>query len=456
MRVTKGLRRVKEPAMPFSHLPAYLTTFFLWLASVLDPRLRPRFATLLRGALFADGRRTVTTWIRAADLSGDFRRAYSTIASSGRQVRFQGSAAFQQLRPLLDPRRLLVAVDDTPTPRYGPRVQGAGLHHNPGPGPAGEAFVYGHVFVTVAALGRHPARGTIALPVWSQLYVRAKNLPSLPREDGWTFRTKLQLAAEQLVWLKAAAGGRFAASWVAADGGYAKREFLRAAKGQGMVVVSRLRKDAALWSVPEGRRRPGQRGPLPVYGKQRISLAKRAGQSRGWQQVACVQYGREVQKTIKTFVATWRPAGGPIRVVLVQEEAGWLALFSTDPEATAVEVLEAAADRGAIEQTFKDVKEVWGAGQQQVRNVWASAGCFNINGWLYSAVERWAWDKPEEELVDRSGSPWDAQERRPSHAEKRKALRRAVLREEIRARLERATDPTEFQAVLESLLRRAA
>src|SRR5262245_59097667 len=120
MRVTHCLHRVKEPAMTFLHLPQALTTFFRWLASVLDPRIRRRFVALLRGALFADGRRTVTTWIRTADLADDFRRVYSTVASSGQQIRFQGSAAFQQLRPLLDPQRLLVAVDDTPTPRYGP------------------------------------------------------------------------------------------------------------------------------------------------------------------------------------------------------------------------------------------------------------------------------------------------------------------------------------------------
>ena len=398
----------------------------------------------------------MTTWIRAADLADDFRRVYPTLASSGRHVRFQGAAAFQQLRPLLDQRRLLVAVDDTPTPRYGPCVQGAGIHHNPSPGPAGEAFVYGHVFVTLAALAKHPRWGTIALPVWSQLYVRAKNLSSLPGEYGWTFRTKLQLAAEQLAWLKQAAAGRFASIWVAADGGDAKREFLRAATQQGMVVVSRLRQDAALWSIPDGVRRPGQRGPLPTYGPARISLAKRAGQSRGWQRLACVQYGQPVTKTIKTFTATWRPAGGRIRVVIVREDDGGRAFFCTDPRATAGEILEAAADRGAIEQSFKDVKEVWGAGQQQVRNVWASVGCFNINGWLFSAVERWAWQQAEEGLVDRSASPWETEARRPSHAEKRKALRRGVLREEIQARLEQATDPTELQAVVELLLQRAA
>jgi hypothetical protein len=137
----------------------------------------------------------------------------------------------------------------------------------------------------------------------------------------------------------------------------------------------------------------------------RISLAKRAGQKGGWQQVECVQYGERVTKTIKTFLATWKPAGGVIRVVIVKEEDGWLPFFSTDPAVSAEEVLEAMADRGSHEQTNKDVKEVWGAGQQQVRNVHSSEGCFNLNLWMHSLVEAWAWDKEEDELVDRSASP---------------------------------------------------
>lgn len=198
----------------------------------------------------------------------------------------------------------------------------------------------------------------------------------------------------------------------------------------GRVVVGRLRKDAALRSLP-GPKPPSRRGPQATYGKQRLSLAKRAGQARGWQEVKCVQYGEEVTKTVKTFQATWRPAGGAVRVVIVREDDGWLPYFCTDPGASAEEVLEAAADRTAIEQTFKDVKEVRWAGQQQVRNVHSNEACFNINLWMYSLVEAWAWSKQEEEVVDRSACPWDNQPRRASHADKRKALQREVLRAEI-------------------------
>ena len=42
-------------------------------------------------------------------------------------------------------------------------------------------------------------------------------------------------------------------------------------------------------------------------------------------------------------------------------------------------------------------------------NVYANVGAFNLNGWMYSSVEAWAWERSEEELVDRSASPWDRQ-----------------------------------------------
>src|SRR5262249_60219530 len=107
------------------------------------------------------------------------------------------------------------------------------------------------------------------------------------------------------------------------------------------------------------------RGTMPAYGKNRISLAKRAGQTRGWQQVQCVQYDQTVTKTIKTFLATYRPAGGAIRVVIVKEEDGWIPFFSIDPDVTAVEILEGMADRGAGEQVNRDVEEDWGEGEQE-------------------------------------------------------------------------------------------
>lgn len=440
--------------MPLSYLPALVASCFTRLATALDPRSAVRLPLLLCGLLLAAGRRTCTSWFRAAGIGDDFRRAYNVVWACGRRSDVVAARLLPTLDPLLAGDRLLLAFDDTPTARSGPCIEGAGLHHNPTPGPAGEKFVYGHVWVTLAALAKHPERGTIALPLLNRLYIRQKDLDKLEADRRVPFRTKLELAAEQLHWACLWRKQRYAEVWAVVDGGYSKRPFLRQARKEGVVVVGRLAKNAALWSLPETPP-PGRPGPKPTYGKQRLVLHLRAGQQRGWEQVECVQYRKKVTKTVKTFLATWKPAGGLIRVVIVREEDGWRAYFCTKAEATVAEVLEAVADRGALEETNKDVKEIWGADQQQVRNLSANVGCFNLNGWMYSLVEAWAWGRPDEELVDRSHSPWDDSTRRPSHADKRKALQREVLREEIQALLASGAGEAEWQEWAERVLRLA-
>ena len=44
-----------------------------------------------------------------------------------------------------------------------------------------------------------------------------------------------------------------------------------------------------------------------------LELAKRAGQRRGWSTGTFALYGRPTAKRYKTFLATWKPAGGVIR-----------------------------------------------------------------------------------------------------------------------------------------------
>jgi len=429
--------------------------WFSRLAFALDRRSAPRLALLFLGAVLARGRRTVTSWIRAAGLSDQFRPCYTAVAAAGKKA--ESVAAYlvtAVVKPLLGGvERLTLALDDTPTPRYGPHVQGAGVHHNPTPGPAGSAYLYGHVFVVLGLLVAHPAGGVIALPLLARLYVRKKDLPGIDPKHRPEFRTKLVLAVELLRWAKLWLGPLGKPLWVVADGAYAKRASLKPAQALGMTVVSRLRCDAALWSLPPVVP-PDQRGPgrPRVYGTERISLAKRAGQRRGWTTESFTLYGERVTKRYKTFLATWKPAGGVIRVVLVDEPTGWRAYFCTDPAATVADILATVADRFSLEITFRDCQEIVGAGQQQVRFVWATIGAFHICLWTFTMTEAWAWCRPADDLVDRSDSPWDSPLRRPSHADKRRAWRRALLGEEIRAVLRLGVTEEEIQATAERLL----
>ena len=441
------------------HLPPELVLCITHLSQPLHARLAGRLLPLLTGMLFARGRRTVASWLRAGGLGDDYRAYYYFLGSLGRNVKSVAARLLRHAVSALEPgERLLFALDDTPTQRYGPHVEGAGLHHNPTPGPADQQFLYGHVWVTVAWVVRHPHWGTIGLPLRALLYVRRKQIALLQRLYGVTFQTKLEMAAELVEWLVLWLRFLGKALWVVADGAFAKRPFLRRALAAGVVVVSRLRKDAALRSLPE-RPRPGgppRRGPKPKYGPKALSLAKRAAHRHGWQTGEFVLYGKKVIKTYKTFLATYAPVGGVIRVVLVREEGRWEAFFCTDPAATVAQILEAFADRAAIEQDFHDLKEVHGAGQQQVRHYWANVAVYHLNLWLHTLIELWAWGRSHAELCDRRPSPWDNPERRPSHADRRNALRRQCIETEIRCGGGRRRLAPKFRGLVRRLLKLVA
>jgi hypothetical protein len=405
-----------------------------WLAAGLHARNRWRLPVLLTGILFAHGRRTVTTWLRAAGVSPDFQDYFYFLAALGRKTKIVATQLLVLLlRTLPLPDRILAVIDDTPTKRYGPKVEGADIHHNPTPGPADQKYLYGHIWVTLSLAVRHPRFGPLALPLRAMLYVRQKTMASIPKWRDWTFATKLVLAARLVEWIAPIIKKAGKTLWIVVDGGYVKTPFLKRALRAGATVIGRLRKDAALRDLPRALRR-GQRrgrGRPPKYGKNKINLAKRAAHRQGWETAVCAVYGKKVTKHYKTFLATYRPVGGMIRVVIVEEEHDWYPFFSTDPDATAVEIIEAFADRATIEQDFHDVKEVWGAGQQQVRNIWCNVAVYHLNLWSHTLVELWSWNRSHAVLCDRSQSPWDDAERRPSHADRRKALRRNIMDHEL-------------------------
>ena len=310
-------------------------------------------------------------------------------------------------------------------------------------------------FCTDTLALRHPEWGPLALPLRAMLYVRRKTMPTIPKSRRWQrFATKLQLAARLVEWIVPILKTAGKTVWIVIDGGYTKRPFLKRALKTGVTIVGRLRKDAALRDVPpklkKGQRRG--RGRPRTYGKNKLSLAKRAGQKGGWQTVDCTVYGQAVTKTYKTFLATYGPVGGLIRVVLVKEDHGWFAFFCTDLNAGVEEILEAFADRATIEQDFHDVKEVWGSGQQQVRNIWTNLAVYNLNLWMHTLVELWSWDRSHQQLCDRSDSPWDDAGRRPSHADRRKALRKQIFRNELSTITDTESLPPKIIQLAESLM----
>ena len=170
-----------------------------WLAAGLHGRSRWRLSLVIMGIVFAHGRRTVTTWLRAVGINDDFADYYYFLQPLGRKATHLAARLLTLLLLRLETGdRLQFVIDDSPTKRYGPKVQGAGIHHNPTPGPADQKFLYGHIWVTFSLVLRHPLWHTIGLPLLGLMYVRAKDLPGINPKHRPEFRTKLELALELL------------------------------------------------------------------------------------------------------------------------------------------------------------------------------------------------------------------------------------------------------------------
>ena len=411
------------------------------LAGHLHGRNAWRLQRLIVGVVLAQGRRTVTSWFRAAGITRGYRSYYYFLAALGLKVQDLGlsilSLTIQRI-PITE--RLTLALDDTPTKRHGPEIEGAGRHHNPTPGPSGSKTLYGHNWVVLARLVKQAHSNIIGLPLWASLYVRKCDVPDLPRDvTSWEFQTKLELAATMIGATAESLKQQWQGPvWLLTDGGYAKRPVYAATKKAGWVMVTRLRRDAHLNDLPpvlkKGQKRG--RGRPRTYGPNRIKLTLRAGQKRGWEAIDIVTSKGLVKRwEVKSFLATWRVAGGVVRVVLVREESdpsSWRAYVCNDPEATVQEIAQGVADRWGIEQVFHDVKENERIGQVQLRKVWSNVGAFNLGLWVNSLVELWAWSRDQASLVDRSASPWDDANRRASHGDRRKALQQELLDCEFR------------------------
>lgn len=435
-------------------------TFAAAMSKMLDRRVAFRLPIVLAGAILAGGRRTAASWFRCAGVTDDWDRFYDLLQSIGKN-------ALSLMLPLLafifrkfDPGEhgyWTLVIDDSPTKRFGPYVEAANIHHNPTPSPGDGEWLYGHNWVCLAMVLSHPMFGMIAMPLLSHLYVRKVDVEALNARHGWEFRTKHQLALDlcrQVMQTLKALGSK-AGFIVVFDGAYAAKSLVRPLIAQGATVVTRLRSDAKLFDLPVDT--PGQRGRPRKYGKNRISLKKRAADRRGWQSILYSCRGKMVEGRYKTFLATSHVVGGTVRVVLLEHRKGnWAAYISSDTSMSVALILKTVSDRWAIEEHFHDVKEIWGAGEQQVRNLWSNVGCWHLCGWLYTMVELECWDEASEQLVDRRDRPWDNPDRRPSHNDRRRMIARKMLREAFLHDLPSTPDEHKIREQFERLLGLAA
>jgi SRSO17 transposase len=429
------------------------------LAKVLPMKTQPFFLSLLLGALLAIARRrTVTQWLKAAQISDDFRQAFYHIPHVGRKGReiFDEllKLILEQLGPILmASSKIRLVLDDSPTKRYGKKIEGAGYHHNPTPGRTDAEICFGHSWVVAVLVVTHPLFGEISFPVDAELYLRQKEIDKLNEKYHRPFKTKTTIVVEMVKRLVPKFAAFEKPVEVIVDGGYAKDTVLLPLCAlNNVTTITRLRRDAVLFEIPPKPEKKG-RGRPKVYGN-RIDVKAKVKSNHGWRFVECRQYGKVVTKMVKCFTATSKlTRGQAIKVVLIKEdEKTCVSLMSTDARQGVKEILESYGVRFGIEGVFKDLKEIWGWGKQELRLLESNEAATVMNMVLYGLTELATWNGSQEELVDRKACPWDDACRRPSHADRRHYLRHGFLASEFYAALNSQPITTKLKSALKRLI----
>jgi hypothetical protein len=213
--------------------------------------------------------------------------------------------------------------------------------------------------------------------------------------------------------------------------------------------TTRLRKDAALYAPPPPR--TGRRGRPALKGKKLPKLADLAAAAT-FTPTTVHRYGTDATVYTATLGCLWYSVFGsqPVTVVLVREQdssRGYdLALVTTDPRATAGQVVERYAARWTVEVAIEDAKQLVGVGQAHNRKALAVERTVPFGLACQTLAVCWyatAGHQPEDVAEHRARRPWYTTKTNPSTSDMLAKLRRVLIA--ARFHLARPEQPTQAE-----------
>jgi hypothetical protein len=313
----------------------------------------------------------VTSLLRIVGLSGERRFVnYHRVLNRARWS--ERGAARLLLRLLLAafaPRGpVLLGLDDTIERRRGQRITARGIYRDPvRSSHAHFVKASGLRWISLMLLAPIPWAGRVwALPFLTVLAPSEQ----YAQERGRRHKTLTDWARQMV---------RQARRWMpdrelvlVADSSFAALELLAALMRQGVICLTRLRLDAALYE-PAPPRRAGTMGRPRTKGRRLPNLADvLAAAATRWQRVR-VPGWYEGDRLIEFCSATavWRHAGlpvVPIRWLLLRDPRGRFdpqALLCTDPVRQPLQILTWYVRRWQVEVTFREVRDHLGGETQR-------------------------------------------------------------------------------------------
>ena len=353
-------------------LPPRFAAMILSFAPLFFQRSWHHAEVLLIGAIVAPGKRTVTSLLRISGLARErrfvnFHRVLNRAAwcprAASRLLLGSLIAAFAPGGPVV------LGIDDTIERRRGRRILAKGIYRDPVRSSHGH-FVKasGLRWLSLMLLAPIPWAGRVwALPFLTALAPSER----FCREHGRRHKRLTDWARQLVLQARRWLPGRELV--LVGDSGFAALELLAALGRHGVVGVTRLRLDAALYD-PAPLRAPGTKGRPRTTGARLPNLSEvLTSAETGWRRVTVPGWYGEGERLVEVCSATavWRHSGMPvvpIRWVLIRDPRGRFnpqALLCTDPRCSPEGIIGWFVQRWQLEVTFQETRAHLGVETQR-------------------------------------------------------------------------------------------
>jgi hypothetical protein len=392
-------------------LPEAIILVLAPFAPLFSRRVWLHAQVMLLGAMLAPGARTVTAALRVMGLAAErhFTNDHRVLNRATWSARHGSRILLGLLITQLVPpgATIVLGADDTVERRSGRKITAKGCYRD---------AVRSSKKHVIRCFGLKWVSMMLLVPVpWSRRVWALPFLTALcwPAEQALRHRHKTsvdwvrQMMKQARRWLP---GRRLV---LVVDGGFAAVSLALACVKSKVVMVSRLRWDAALYHPP--RPQPSsKRGPKPTKGKRQRSLQGWAERTATpWETVEVAWYKGE-RKTLWVFSRTalwYTPRQPPVasRYVLVADPEGKLrmeAFFCTDLEATPMEILPWVVMRWSLEVTCEETRAHLGFETQRPWSDQAIARTTPVLVGLFSLVTLLALQLRQSDPIPVSATAW--------------------------------------------------
>ena len=342
-------------------LPSDFASIILAFQPLMLNRTWQHALVMLVGAILAPGKRTVSSVLRimGRHQEKDFQNYHRVLNRAAWSLR-QGSEILLRLlvQRFAPNGPLLFGIDDTIERRWGAKIRARGIYRDPVRSSRTHLVkASGLRWLSLMLLADIPwAHRVWALPVLTSLAPSERYYATANRRP----KTLLDWARQQAFQLR---------RWLphhqitlVADGAFAALDWLAQLRRASIVCITRLRLDARLYE-PAPPRRPGRPGRPRLKGSRLPSLQQRLSNPKTcWSKQIVHNWYGGAERVIEfcSDTAIWYHGGlppAPIRWVLIRDPEKRfepLALLSTDPATTPLQIITAYIRRWQLEVTFEE------------------------------------------------------------------------------------------------------